>query len=315
MKPLRQRIAAVRTGVRRDEIAQLLRPGDQTAHLLLAAQQRLDRQQVRELPVMPGLVPADQAEFRLGDSRGVKLLHNPLRKFERHLRLDRRLVFLGLLGNRRRNRFPRHPDPHLRPGRRLRQYRLFPQPLLQRAALTAFQPIATVAARQRRIAPPGSGQPEETQPDIIHGILPGKEKTREKIVSAPPDPSDKFIFERHPLDHRQHRAGSGRNREDRHDIQSERALGIFPFPEQRQSARAVVLHTRDQKKSLLARPGRERFRTQLDLPDSRPRQRIPPQRHDAVVPGGEFPLLHFAVFPHNPGCKHKFLPVVVYGFT
>ena len=39
------------------------------------------------------------------------------------------------------------------------------------------------------------------------------------------------------------------------------------------------------------------------------------QRADEIFvsfSGGEFPLLHHAGFPHNPGCKHHILPVVIY---
>ena len=129
-----------------DQIPQLFRFGNDPFESFFAADERFDRQQVRETAVMAGFVPTDQLKLCVFDALPVKFLHNGNHLIESQSDLDRRLILLGLFRNGGWNRLPAETDAYQRSLQTLFQNRLGSEAVFQVFACSAFQLIFAVTA-------------------------------------------------------------------------------------------------------------------------------------------------------------------------
>lgn len=106
---------------------------DRLAQLRLAAQPRIDGEDLRVSPVVPADVPAHQAELGPVDPLLLELVDDPPEPLERDRDLHGRFVFGVLLRRGRGHRLPAHADPHHHGAGCIRQLAIVLDALLQRA--------------------------------------------------------------------------------------------------------------------------------------------------------------------------------------
>ena len=141
--------------VRDHLIAERLAVPDRFPQLRLAAQRRLDRQNLRIAAVVAAAVPADQAELGVRDALPVKLVEDVAHASEVAEHPHRRLRLRRLLLDLVRHRLHAEPYPHLQRARRIRQFRGRGRTLAQRtkaAPREVVLPVPLAHAQPIRVA-------------------------------------------------------------------------------------------------------------------------------------------------------------------
>ena len=155
---VRDEVGVAPVAVRHDLVAVRLRHLDELPQTRLAAERRLDGEDLRPASVVSAHVPAHEAELRLADALLLQLAHDVLHAVERDDLLHLRLVLGRLVRLGARHRLPRLADADLGRLHAVLEKRVVLHAFRERHNRLAVQLVFPVGARHAAVVGIAAGE-------------------------------------------------------------------------------------------------------------------------------------------------------------